>query len=193
MTAVTRNDYVVRAIRPADWERVKQLRLDALRDPVAHLAFLETYENAASKPDAFWQDRAVGSGAGSTAAHQFVAEAPDGTWGGSVTVLIEEPGTRDWAGNPVERRQGHAVGVYVRPEHRGNGLIEELFAAGLAWAWQRDAERVRLFVHEDNARAQSVYRRIGFAPSGLVLPFAKDETANELEFVLARPSWTADG
>ncbi|MEU7050443.1 GNAT family N-acetyltransferase [Streptomyces eurythermus] len=188
MTAVTRNDYVVRAIRPNDWERVRQLRLDALRDPVAHLAFLETYEEAASKPDSFWQDRAVGSGEGSTTAQQFIAEALDGTWAGSVTVLMEEPGTQDWAGNPVERRQGHAAGVFVRPEHRGNGLIEALFASGLAWAWQQDAERVRLFVHEDNLRAQTAYRRIGFAPSGLVVAFSKDETADELEFVLERPS-----
>ncbi|MFG2927557.1 GNAT family N-acetyltransferase [Streptomyces achromogenes] len=188
MTAVTRNDYAVRAICPDDWERVKQLRLDALRDPVAHLAFLETYEDAASKPDSFWQDRAVGSGVGSTTAQQFIAEAPDGTWAGSVTVLMEEPGTQDWTGNPVERRQGHAVGVFVRPEHRGSGLIEALFTAGLAWAWQRDAERMRLFVHEDNHRAQRAYRRIGFAPSGLVVVFSKDETVNEREFVLERPS-----
>jgi GNAT superfamily N-acetyltransferase len=188
MTLVSGNDYVIRAIRPDDWERVKQLRLDALRDPIAHLAFLETYENAASKPDSFWQDRAVGSGADSTTAHQFVAEAADGTWAGSLTVLLEEPGTQDWAGNPVERRQGHAAGVFVRPEHRGNGLIEALFAAGLDWAWQQKAERVRLFVHKDNTRAQTAYRRIGFAPSGVVVPFSKDETTTELEFVLERPS-----
>ncbi|MFI0232397.1 GNAT family N-acetyltransferase [Streptomyces sp. NPDC017086] len=188
MTAVTENGYAVRAIRPEDWERVKQLRLDALRDPIAHLAFLETYENAAGNPDSFWQDRATGSGEGSTTAHQFIAEAPDGTWAGSVTVLLEEAGTRDWAGNAVERRQGHAVGVFVRPEHRGNGLIDALFATGVAWAWEQDATCVRLFVHEENTRAQTAYRRLGFAPSGLVVSFSKDETANELEFVLERPA-----
>src|SRR5262245_32478995 len=47
VSAPTSGDYVIRAIRPEDWPRVKQLRLDALRDPVAHLAFLETYEEAA--------------------------------------------------------------------------------------------------------------------------------------------------
>ncbi|GGS84267.1 GNAT family N-acetyltransferase [Streptomyces cinerochromogenes] len=184
MTVLTRHDYVVRAIRPDEWERVKELRLDALRDPIAHLAFLETYENAAAQPDSFWQDRAVRSGVGSTNARQFVAEAPDGTWAGSVTLLIEEGGSEDWAGFPVERRQGHMVGVFVRPEHRGNGLIGALFEAGVAWAWEREAERVRLFVHRENTRAQAAYRKLGFEPSGRVVAFTKNEAETELEFVL---------
>ncbi|MGW4566541.1 GNAT family N-acetyltransferase [Streptomyces sp. NPDC004561] len=186
MSTVTSHDYVVRVIRPAEWEKVKQLRLAALRDPAAPLAFLETYEDAEAKPDFFWQDRATGSGEGATAARQFIAEAPDGTWAGTVTVLIEEAGTQDWAGFPVERRQGHVVGVFVRPEHRGNGLIKTLFDAGAAWAWERAAERVRLLVHEDNARAQGAYRKVGFVPSGVVVPYVKDQVENELEYVLDR-------
>ncbi|MGW2651316.1 GNAT family N-acetyltransferase [Streptomyces sp. NPDC001393] len=184
MSASTSGDYVIRAIRPDDWPRVKQLRLDALRDPIAHLAFLETYEEAEARADAFWQDRAVGSGEGATAARQFIAEAPDGTWAGSVTVLIEEAGTKDWAGFAVERRQGHVVGVFVRPEHRGNGLIKALLDAGVEWARDRGAERVRLLVHVDNERAQGAYRKAGFVPSGVIVPFSKDASQNELEFAL---------
>uniref|UniRef100_UPI0036D7F4CD GNAT family N-acetyltransferase n=1 Tax=Peribacillus butanolivorans TaxID=421767 RepID=UPI0036D7F4CD len=184
MTSLTSHDYTVRAVRPEEWAEVRELRLDALRDPVAHLAFLETYEKAAAEPDSFWQDRAARSAEGSTAVRQFVAEAPDGTWAGTVTVLIEEAGTEDWAGRPVERRQGHVVGVYVRPEHRGNGLVGALLDAGVEWARQRGAERIRLIVHEDNERAQNAYRKAGFAPSGVVMSFSKDEAAKEVEFVL---------
>ncbi|MFJ4581879.1 GNAT family N-acetyltransferase [Streptomyces echinatus] len=180
--------YVVRAIRPDEWAAVRQLRLDALRDPVAHLAFLETYEEAAARTDAFWQDRATGSGEGSAAARQIIAETPDGTWAGTLTVLVEEAGTKDWAGDPVDRRQGHVVGVFVRPEHRGNGLIGALFDAGVRWAWEQRAERVRLFVHQENARAQGAYRRFGFEPSGRVVSFSKNEEETELEFVLERRS-----
>ncbi|MFE1315942.1 GNAT family N-acetyltransferase [Streptomyces sp. NPDC058755] len=186
MSSPTSDDYVVRAIRPDEWAAVKQLRLDALRDPVAPIAFLETYEDAQERPDSFYQERAVNSGEGSVSARQFIAEAPDGSWAGTVTVLLEEAGTKDWAGYPVERRQGHVVGVFVRPEHRGNGLIKALFDTGVSWAWERGAEQVRLFVHADNARAQGAYRKVGFAPSGLVVSFEKDEAANELEFVLER-------
>lgn len=186
MTRLTSEDYVVRAIRPAEWEKVRGLRLDALRDPAAPLAFLEGYEEAAAKADLFWQDRAAGSGEGSATARQFIAELPDGSWAGSLTVLIEEAGTEDWAGFPVERRQGHVVGVYVRLEHRGNGLIKAMFEAGVAWAWGRGAERVRLLVHEDNERARGAYRKAGFGPSGVRVPFVKDATQNELEFVRDR-------
>ncbi|MFF5407714.1 GNAT family N-acetyltransferase [Streptomyces misionensis] len=186
MNRLSSGDYVVRAIRPEEWEKVKELRLDALRDPAAPLAFLESYEEAAAKADLFWQDRAAGSGEGSLTAQQFIAEAPDGSWAGSLTVLMEEPGTEDWAGYTIERRQGHVVGVYVRPGHRGNGLIKSLLDAGVDWAWRRGAERVRLLVHEDNSRAQGAYRKAGFGASGLVVPFVKDAAQNELEYVRQR-------
>ncbi|WP_208611306.1 GNAT family N-acetyltransferase [Streptomyces bungoensis] len=188
MTSLSSDPYVVRAIRPDEWPAVKRLRLDALRDPAAPIAFLETYEDALDRPDSFYQERAARSAEEGSTARQFIAEAPDGTWAGTVTVLLEEAGTTDWAGYPVERRQGHVVGVFVRPEHRGNGLIKALFDAGVAWAWERGAERARLIVHEDNARAQGAYRKAGFAPSGFVVAFSKDEGEKELEFVLERPS-----
>ncbi|MER5753201.1 GNAT family N-acetyltransferase [Streptomyces sp. NPDC002088] len=183
---MTSGDYVIRAIRADEWEAVKQLRLDALRDPVAHLAFLETYEKAVAEPDSFWQGRAERSGEGATGVRQFIAEGADGAWVGSVTVLVEEAGTTDWAGFPVERMQGHVVGVFVRPEGRGTGLVKALFDAGVEWAWERGVERVRLLVHEDNARAQAAYRKLGFAPSGVTVPYVHGEEQRELEFVLER-------
>ncbi|MDG9718752.1 GNAT family N-acetyltransferase [Streptomyces sp. DH24] len=186
MSTTTPGDYVIRSVRADEWRAVKELRLAALRDPVAHLAFLETYEQAAAKADAFWQDRAAGSGEGSTGVRQFIGEAPDGSWAGTVTVLLEEAGTTDWAGHAVERRQGHVVGVFVRPEHRGTGLIQALFDAGLEWAWGRGAERVRLIVHEDNERAQRFYRKAGFVPSGVVVSLPQADGERELEFVLER-------
>ncbi|MER6527031.1 GNAT family N-acetyltransferase [Streptomyces sp. NPDC001508] len=181
--------YVVRDIRADEWPTVKALRLDALRDPVARLAFLETYEDAIARPDAFWQERAARSADGAGTVRQFVAVAPDGVWAGTLTVLMEEAGTeagtKDWAGYPVERRQGHAVGVFIRPEHRGHGLIEALFAVGLEWAWKHGATRVRLLVHEDNGRAQGAYRKAGFAPSGVTVELAEGG-GRELELAVER-------
>ncbi|MCZ9342841.1 GNAT family N-acetyltransferase, partial [Streptomyces sp. TRM76130] len=142
-------DYAIRPVRAEEWTAVRELALRMLRDPVAHLAFLDTYEEAAQRPDAFWQERAAGGAAGSKRARQVIAEGPGGAWLGTVTVLIEKAGTTDWAGFPVERRQGHVVGVYVRPEWRGSGLTKALFAAALDWAWGRGVERMRLIVHED--------------------------------------------
>ncbi|MGW0994984.1 GNAT family N-acetyltransferase [Streptomyces sp. NPDC002520] len=186
MSTQTRADYIVRALRPEEWAAARQLRLDALRDPVAHIAFLTTYEEAEALPDSFYQERALQSGEGATGARQFIAEAPDGAWAGTATVLLEEPGGKDWAGYPVDRRQGQVVGVFVRPEHRGRGLTEALLDAGAAWAWEQKAERIRLFVHENNTRAQAAYRKAGFVPSGVAVTFAKFEAEKDLEFVLER-------
>jgi GNAT superfamily N-acetyltransferase len=177
-------NYKVRSIHADEWPRAKALRLAALRDPVAHLAFLESYEEAAARPDSFWQDRAVGSAEGASDAQQIIAEGPDGEWVGTLTVLIEEAGTTDWAGFPVERKQGHLVGVFVQPEHRGIGLTEVLFDAGLEWAWAQGAERVRLIVHEDNGRAQRLYRKVGFEPTGVTVPLSQEAGGAELEFAI---------
>ena len=116
-----------------DWPAVKELRLAALRDPLAPLAFRETYEQMRAEPDEFWKDRTAGGAEGGPHGH-YVAEGPGGGWAGSVTVLVEEPGTEDFTGQCVERRQGHVVGVFVREEHRGTGVAEDLFRSALGWA-----------------------------------------------------------
>jgi GNAT superfamily N-acetyltransferase len=186
MSASVPGDYVIRSIRADEWPAVKELRLRALRDPVAHLAYLETYEDAAARPDSFWQERAAGAAEGTSGTQQIVAEGPDGLWLGTLAVLVEEAGTTDWAGFPVERRQGHVVGVFVRPEWRGSGLTKALFDAGLEWAWANGVERMRLIVHPENVRAQGAYRKAGFVPSGRTVPLAGGPGDHELEYVLER-------
>jgi GNAT superfamily N-acetyltransferase len=184
MSASVPGDYVIRSIRADEWPAVKELRLRALRDPVADLAYLETYDDAAARPDSFWRERAAGGAEGASGAQQIVAEGPGGLWLGTLTVLVEEAGSTDWAGFPVERRQGHVVGVFVRPEWRGSGLTKALFEAGLDWAWANGAERVRLIVHPDNGRAQGAYRKAGFVPSGRRVPLVGGPGDYELEYVL---------
>ncbi|WP_369181133.1 GNAT family N-acetyltransferase [Streptomyces mutabilis] len=187
MSASVPGDYVIRSIRADEWPAVKELRLRALRDPLAHLAYLETYDDAAARPDSFWQERAAKSAEGASGARQIIAEGPGGLWLGTLTVLVEEAGTTDWAGSPVERRQGHVVGVFVRREWRGSGLTKALFDAGLEWAWASGLERARLIVHPDNGRAQAAYRKAGFAPSGRTVPLVGGGPCEvELEFVVER-------
>ncbi|PZR53182.1 GNAT family N-acetyltransferase [Xylanimonas oleitrophica] len=157
--------YTVRRVRADEWQAVKALRLQALADPDAHLAFLESYEDGVGHPDDYWRGRASGSADGGTAA-QYVAADEDGRWVGSATGLLEEAGTQDWEGNAVEQRQVHMVGVWLHPDHRGRGLMQRLADAVVTWGAEQGVERVRLYVHADNARAQGAYRKAGFAPSG---------------------------
>ncbi|MFF2409354.1 GNAT family N-acetyltransferase [Streptomyces sp. NPDC058092] len=185
-------EHEIRAIRADEWPLVKELRLAALRDPVAPVAFLETYAQAAARSDEFWQDRALGSSeAGSGEVRQFVAVAPDGRWDGSVTVLIERPDAEVRFGEAADVHQAHVVGVFVRPEARGEGLAEALFRVGTDWAWslgEPRIERVRLYVHEGNARAAAFYRRIGFVATGQSVPVPGDPSARELEYAVERPA-----
>ncbi|MEU9255196.1 GNAT family N-acetyltransferase [Streptomyces sp. NPDC048270] len=183
------NQYVIRPVRGDEWAKVKELRIVALKDPAASVAFLESVAEAEGRSDAFWQARAEGASHG-RAARQFVAEGPGGEWAGSVTVLVEESGTTDIFDQHIERAQGHLVGVFVRPEQRGTGLTEGLFQAALEWCWSLEEpalERVRLFVHGENARAAAFYRRFGFEATGNVVPVPADPSAKELEYAFPRP------
>ena len=167
---------------------MKELRLAALQDPLAPLAFLETYEEADSRLDLFWMQRAARSAAEGSGVRQFIAESPDDTWSGTVTVLVEEPGITSPFGGVVEQRQCLVVGVYVRPQYRGNGLIGALLDAALEWSWSlEEIEGVRLFVHERNGRAEGAYRRAGFVHSRTTSPVPGDAAARELEIVVKRP------
>jgi GNAT superfamily N-acetyltransferase len=160
--------HTIRAVRADDWPLAKDIRLAALRDPVAPIAFVETHEEAAAMPDEFWQGRAAGAAQGK-AVRQFVGEDADGRWLGTVTVLVELPGVEDVFGGTPQVAQTHVVAVFVRPEARGSGLAEALFRAALEWSWalsEPHVERVRLFVHEDNKRAEAMYEKVGFKRTG---------------------------
>ena len=180
--------HIIRAVRSEDWPRVKELRLTALQDPVAHLAFLETHEQALARPDDSWRERTDRAAEGETLL-QLVAERSDGRWLGTVTVLVEPAGELGLFGDVPEQSQTHLVGVFVRPEARGTGLAHELFGAALEWSWELTeprVERVRLFVHEDNTRAEAMYRRAGFARTGEFVPAPGDGSAKDLELAVAR-------
>ncbi|MBD0712488.1 MULTISPECIES: GNAT family N-acetyltransferase [unclassified Streptomyces] len=179
----------VRAVRADEWEKARELRLAALRDPVAHLAYLDTYEAAVERPDSVWREntaRAAESGEGKI--RQFVAEESDGRWVGAVTVLLELAGQELPFGASPETAQTHLVGVYVRPEARGSGVIDELFRTALEWSWAHPerVERVRLYVHGENGRAAAFYRRFGFVPSGARVPVPGHTTAMEVEYEMRR-------
>ena len=161
----------IRAVRANDWQSAKEIRLAALRDPAAPIAFLQTYEQAAAMPDEIWQKRAADAAEGKSV-RQFVGEDAGGRWLGTITVLVERPGMQDFLGATLEVAQTHVVAVFVRPEARGSGLAEALFRAALEWSWalpEPQIERVRLYVHEDNARAETMYRKVGFERTGATM------------------------
>ncbi len=177
--------YTVRPIRAHEWREVKALRLAALRDDAAPIAFLESYDDAALRPDEFWQDRVRGSctdAGGDAGVRQFVAVADDGTWVGTATVLVERAGDVDFAGAVVKESGGHVVGVFLDPGHRGRDLLGGLLGAATDWARERGLSRARLHVHVDNGRARRAYEKAGFRDTG-----GRVTTVAGPELEMARP------
>ncbi|SDO94578.1 Ribosomal protein S18 acetylase RimI [Microbacterium testaceum StLB037] len=154
----------VRRVRAGEGARVCELRLRAVSDPVASIAFLTTREQELEREPAFWDERAAGGASGGSTA-MFVAEDGD-TWVGSVTVLVRRAGEIDHTGRRLPHGRADVVGVYVAPEARGSGAIDALLDAAARWTAEQGFETLSLDVHVDNHRAQAVYRRAGFVATG---------------------------
>ena len=56
--------------------------------------------------------------------------------------------------------------VYVAPEHRQQGVFRRLFEHMVALAAQEGVLGVRLYVEEQNARAQQTYQQLGLTSAG---------------------------
>lgn len=155
----------VRRVRADEWERVRDLRLDAVRDPAAAIAFLHSYEVEAAQTAEFWQERAANAASGDAVA-QFVAESA-GEWIGTVTVIRWKAGDTDHHGRTISVARGDVVGVFVRSENRARGVVDALLGTAADWARSLGDGALALDVHVDNLRAQSAYRRAGYVETGL--------------------------
>ncbi|MGV8882753.1 MAG: GNAT family N-acetyltransferase [Rhodoglobus sp.] len=161
----------VRPIHDHEWREVKAIRLRALQDEVADIAFVDTFEVASARPDEFWQQRTNAASVEAemdARARQIIATV-DGMWVGSATVLIELEGQKDFEGDVIQSSGGALVGVYLDTEFRGRGIIQNMFDAALDWVRERGLNRARLYVNVDNLRAQKAYEKAGFRPTGATL------------------------
>ena len=162
---------MVRRVRADEWEQARALRLDALQDEAAGIAFLETYERAAAEPDEFYQGRTARAAAGDDIA-QFVA-IDGAAWVGSLTVIAAA--RRHSSTSTGGRSSGTSrpsSGRSSARSHRGSGLVDRLLDAAAQWGRDLGTDRLTLGVHADNARAQGAYRRAGFVPSGATFEIA---------------------
>lgn len=154
----------VRRVLAGEGARLRALRLEALQDPVAGIAFLETHDAAAARPGSFWDERAA-SAALSPSSAQFIAEL-GAAWLGTVTILVPEPHVPDYFGRDRDEGTALVVAVYVAPEYRGRGVLAQLLTAGADWALAQGCGILFLDVHEENARARAAYARLGFVATG---------------------------
>jgi len=155
----------IRRVRADEGPQMRELRLQALADPVAAIAFLETTEQALARPDSEWQERAERN---ATAADQagFVALLADESGRdepvGSVVVFTRRAGEPDYFERVPTVDTATLVGVYVSPQVRGRGVIDALIQAAAEWTRDAGYPELTLDVHERNVVAISSYRRAGF-------------------------------
>ena len=114
---------LVRETVTGDWQALRDIRLEALRDAPA--AFGSTYEREALPGEAHWRDRISRGGTFLAYLPDLSASEPAGLIGG----YQEDPVT-------VE-----LVSMYVRPSARGRGVGEALVATVIGWATRKAAPK----------------------------------------------------
>ncbi len=150
---------LVRETMLADWQALRDIRLHALRD--APYAFGSTYAREATFEEAEWRRRAARDGS-------FMAFLPEVGPAGLAGGFQAEAG-------PVE-----LVAMFVRPQARGRGVGEALIDAVIAWARQKDAASVHLWVTETNQPARRLYERCGFTVTPERQPLPSDPALGEI-------------
>jgi len=157
--SLARGGLRVDAAGPDDWAAWRELRLEALCD--TPIGFVQTVEQALSMDEPAWRRRMV--------------QVP-------CNVLIRR------GGRPVAMASGlrydgtpFLMTVYVTPDARGRGLLGELVEAVAAWA----GGPLSLEVHQDNARAITAYRRLGFVDTGERRPYPLGPDRDEIVMVRA--------
>jgi GNAT superfamily N-acetyltransferase len=156
---------LVRETVTGDWQALRDIRLEALRE--APTAFGSTHQQEAARDEAHWHDRI--SRGGTFLAYIPEAAEPAGLVGG----YLEDPATAE------------LVSMYVRPRARGRGVGEALVVAVIDWARDKNAAHVHLWVTETNAHARALYGRLGFTLTGERQPLPSDPRIGEV--AMSRP------
>lgn len=142
---------MLRAARAEDWERLRDVRLAALRD--APDAFASTLEATEGQPQWRWEGWATGDG-----------------WGADLVTFVEEPdgmpdaftGMATGAIFRDDPTTAHLFAMWVAPAARGGGLGRALVDAVVAWARGRGADQVILRISDGNVGARRLYEAAGF-------------------------------
>ena len=162
----------VRRVAEEDWSQLRAVRLEMLADMPS--AYLETLASAEARTEDEWRCRAGRGSAGPTDLALAAVDADTGRWVAYMACFVDGP------------VRAHLVSVFVAPAHRGTGLAARMVDDIRRWA--RDdagARTLHLYVHEDNHRARSFYRRLGFAETGESMPYELNPQELDLEMDLA--------
>jgi ribosomal protein S18 acetylase RimI-like enzyme len=161
----------VRRIGPEEGDRLRGIRLGALRD--APGAFASSFETESVRPRAAW-DAAAGAWSAGVDAATFVAEAGQ-EWVGLI------------GGHRVPEYPDivELVSMWVAPGFRRRGVAQSLIAEVVVWARATGASAVGLGAADGNDAAIAAYERAGFVLTGERQPLRSDPRQDELRMILA--------
>ena len=137
-------DYTSRAARRADIVTLVDFTIAEAREA----------EGKAPGRDAV-QRGVEGAFADPPRAWYWIAETEDGD------VVASTSAIREWS-NFHGAHYWWVQSLFIRPEHRGQGLVDKLLDHLAAEARLAGALDLRLYAHSANVRALAVYRRCGF-------------------------------
>ena len=156
---------------PDDWQRYRDLRLEALRaDPAA---FASSHERELAFDETTWRGRLTIGPDGRPNATFVVADRERGDLGTTAVIYTEH------------HEVPMIVAMWVRPTARGLGVGRRLVDVACDWVRHRDERSVVLWVVHDNESAIALYRSCGFEPTGKVEAAPSNPCANELEMIAA--------
>jgi len=150
---------LVRATTITDWQALREIRLQALRD--APYAFSSTHAGEAAFADDEWHRRAARDGS-------FLAFLPEVSPAGLGGGYLAAPDT-------VE-----LISMFVRPQARGRGVGEAIIEAVAGWAIRQGAATVHLWVTETNKPARMLYERCGFTVTAERQPLPSNPALGEI-------------
>jgi ribosomal protein S18 acetylase RimI-like enzyme len=168
----------VRRIEPSEWQVLKRSRLLALQsDPDA---FGSTFASEEAFTDAVWQERAL-LGASDPIQSTWVSRTATADLFDGMATLIAQQGA-DGEPKAVESTR-ELVGMWVAPQTRATGLASALLDTVIVHTTEHGITELKLWVMRPNERAQRLYLRHGFVPTGEVDVSPSNPCIEELRMV----------
>ena len=157
----------VRRIQAGEGELLRAVRLAALAD--APSAFGSTHEAEAARSSDEWDERAATLATADVRATWFAVDET-GDVLGLVGALVGE----------AHRSDVELVSMWTAPMARRLGVGRQLVDTTIAWARERGAASVSLWVTRGNDPARRLYESMGFVETGDFQPLPSDPCKDEV-------------
>jgi len=141
----------IQRINTTEWERLRKIRLAALKD--APDAFGSTFEGAATLSKESWKEQI-------DTLPTFVA-----------VLRGSDSGIVRCAPRPGQMAAADLISMWVAPDARGVGISSALIDTVINWSRSEGYARLLLDVSEHNNFAISLYEREGFRATGITSRF----------------------